>query len=345
LEGLGVQSNVLAFERDYYAGKFQPGDYTSLGRIEHGRYLRRLVPLLRAIRVARPTIREADVVYAFGLDLLLLGWLASRALGQRPKLVYEVSDVREVLTEKGILSRALRWLEQRLVQDVDLLVTTSKAFIDGYYSGMLHMPTLRYQVIENKMDVGPVVPPPNCEEWDGTLRIGYFGLLRCRQSWEILKAAAERGCGRVQVYARGYPMELPGFEAEASTAPYVRFGGPYLVPDDLPDMYDQVDMVWACYPYRGTGVGNWRWARTNRFSEACAFQRPMFAQEGNEDGRVVESQGLGVCLDLSNIQASVDRILNINESDLLSWRHNIANLPRSTYLYTDEHRVLIEALL
>jgi succinoglycan biosynthesis protein ExoL len=344
LDKLGIQPNILAFEREYYPGKPWPGGYRSLGHLQHGHYYKRLVPFVKALLTVRSAAKESDVIYAFGLDILLLGWLASRTLDKRPKIIYEVGDIRAVLIGRSLLSRGLRWLERYLLRSVDVLVTTSEAFITGYFQGVQGLTDLCYQVIENKLD-GDVLPQPKGltahNGWSEILRIGCFGLIRCHRSWEVLKRAVERGNGRVQVYVRGVSMGLENLEEEAQRLPYIEYGGPYVVPDDLPAMYGQVDMVWAAHHH---GETNFRWARANRFYEACYFKRPLFGQVGTLDGQIIEEWGLGACVDLLDVEGAVDRILRISEVELAQWRKNVAQLPKEVYIYTGEHERLIEAI-
>ena len=343
LENLGVQSKVLAFEREWYPGKPWPGGYTSLGQLQHRHYYKRFVPLMKALPMVRAAAKESDVIYAFNMDTLLLGWLASRALDRRPKIVYEVSDIEPVFMGNSVLSRGVRWLERFLLRRVSSLVVTSETYIDGYYQGIQSLSHLHYQVIENKLDANTISQPQSPmtrSEWDGVLRIGYFGVIRCRRSWGILKKAVEKGNGRVQVYVRGIPVGLEGFE-DVQSAPSIDYGGPYIAPDDLPAMYEQVDIAWiASYLTKA----HLCWSRTNRFYEACFFKKPMFAQVGTQDGQIVESLGLGVCVNLMDVDETVDRILSVNEMELGQWQQNVAGLPAHIYTYTDEHERLLKSI-
>jgi succinoglycan biosynthesis protein ExoL len=343
LQNLGVEPEILAFERDYYAGKAWSGGYKSLGKLQHGHYCKRLIPLLKAVPKVRAAVKEADIIYAFDLDVLLVGWLASQAFGKRRKIVYEVGDLG-VLTRDGLFYRGLRLLERYLLQRIDLLVVTSEAYIEGYYRRVQRLTDLPHQVIENKLDATTVTRPQVQSirnKRDESLRIGYFGLIRCRRSWEALKRAAIRGNGRIQVYVRGKPMRLEGFEEEARSAPYVHYGGPYISPDDLPAMYGQVDVVWIAHYMSKNSL---LWNRANRFYEACFFQKPMIAQIGTQDAQVVKDLGLGVCVDLRDINGTVDRILSISKMELSRWHWSIAHLPAYIYTYTDEHKELARYL-
>jgi len=346
LEREGVRPDVLGFQRSYYPGKPWPGGYTILGNLREGQYAKRVPSYLNAFAIIRRCMTKADVVYTFGQDLLGLAWLARLTLGRKPPIVCEVADIQSALTGRGWTSGGLRWLERHAVSRADLLIVTSEAFVSGYYQAIQGICDIPYQVIENKVDEGELAPyegTTDMQEKDGVLRIGYFGLLRCSRSWEILRRASEKGDGRIHVYLRGLPS-WPSMIEEASTSDNVEYGGPYVSPDELANIYERVDMVWAAFPYEGSDVGNWKWARTNRFYESCFFGRPMFTQLGTEDGRVVDSLEIGVNLDLSDIGGSVDQILGIEARDIKRWKGNIDKVPRRVYTYDDEHHVLFQKM-
>ena len=77
LEKNGVEATILAFKRNYYPGKPFDNDYTLLGNISHGQYYKRLIPFMRAFFKIRDAIKNTNVIYTFGLDVLSLSWLVS----------------------------------------------------------------------------------------------------------------------------------------------------------------------------------------------------------------------------------------------------------------------------
>jgi succinoglycan biosynthesis protein ExoL len=336
---LGVEPTVLAFERPYYPGKPITGGYQSLGRVEHGKYFSRLRPLLFALPKVRSACKTADVVYAFSLDLLALAWLATRMTRRRPRFVYEVADIHPTLVGRGVRAAIMRGIERKLLNDSSLLVVTSEAFITGFYRDIQGMSGLRYQLVENKpeLDAGDEpAPRPRLEQ--PHITIGYFGVLRCERSWRVLRRLAEQGQGRIKVYLRGVPLNIPNFEAEARESPWVEYGGPYVAPDELRTMYDQIDLLWVAH--RVDENNSLLWNRTNRFYEGCAFQKPMIAQVGTQDCTVVIDRGLGLAIDLLNPDAVVDRIARITPSDLEQWQSSVSRLPRSVYRENGEHEQL-----
>jgi succinoglycan biosynthesis protein ExoL len=347
LNKLGAEVEILGFKRKHYERKKYDYPYTLLGTIEHLHYFKRLMPILKSTLIVRKRLQTADVVYVFGPDMLALYWLSSLGLRTKVKTVFEVCDIQPILSSNSLLSKAIRLFERILMRKVHLLVVTSEAFITGFFETFLGLTQLRYLVIENKIDSKPPRLPGHEKTKHSLdiLRIGYFGVIRCPRSMEILKTAAEKAKGRIRIYIRGVsPINIVDIEACAKENPWIEYGGQYLSPDDCPYMYGNVDIAWVSYPYEGTQVGNWMWARTNRFYEACFYGKPMIAQSGTEDGRVVEEKDLGMCLDPSDINACAEQILTIRPDDLQRWRNNIRQLPENLYIYTDEHQRLLDIL-
>jgi succinoglycan biosynthesis protein ExoL len=346
LEHLGIQAQVLGFDRGYYSGIQYHGETIFLGDLKEKHYFNRIFRFFYSLPKVYRSIKTTDVLYAFGQDLLGLGWIATLLIKKKPKIVCEIADIQPALTDCGLYSRILRFIERILLIKVDLLVVTSEAFVTGYFQDIQGITEIPYQVIENKVDEESFFSSKAIEvndEKSDVLRIGYFGLLRCRRSWEILRLAAVKGGGRITIYLRGI-IPWDDMRKEMWNSPNVVYAGAYVSPDELSEIYGQVDMVWAGFPYEGQKSGNWCWARTNRFYESCFFKKPMFVQKGTEDSRVVDNLGLGLSLDLENIDICVDQILKMGPVELTQWKHNISQLPKKIYTYSDEHNKLIEAL-
>ncbi|MDY6994850.1 MAG: hypothetical protein SVR94_19870, partial [Pseudomonadota bacterium] len=128
LKFLGAKVKVLSFTRDYYEGSTWDIDVQSLGKIEHGYYMKRLVSLFKVIPKVRTESKSCDVIYTFGLDLLLLSWLAANF--NNKKIVYELGDLG-IRTEKSFKAKLINLLESKLLYLVDKLILTSL----GYYEG------------------------------------------------------------------------------------------------------------------------------------------------------------------------------------------------------------------
>jgi succinoglycan biosynthesis protein ExoL len=351
LKSMGCEVHVFAFSRPYYQGEFR--DYTvyDLGEMSHNKYFSRAFLYISAIFKLRAINKTYNCVYVFGLDLLLLAWFTRVVNFKKYALVYEVPDIRNVVLKRNALGWWLRFLERFLIKRIYLLVVTSPAFLTGYYAGFLRRLPDKNLVIENKILAKSRPhyvsghPPAVADLHREKVRIGYFGLLRCRKSLESLIEVARNSEGRVTVLLRGIFMGTEDLRNEIDSLDHISYGGEYVSPQDLPFLYDQIDVSWVCYPYSRESLGNWRWARTNRFYEACYFHKPMLALKNTEDGKVVDEFGIGQSLDLNRAVQDIAReIETLVREHIDLWNVNIKQVPENIYIFQDEHQHLLNEL-
>lgn len=346
LEKLGCVARVLAFEREYIPMNDNNKDYIIIGKLESKKYYKRMIHLIRVLSQVRNNIKHADIIYVFGLDLLFLAHSARFFIGKKIEIVYEVGDIRTILIGNSVHSIFFRWIEKCLFKYIGLLVVTSEAYVTEYFNKIQRIKNIKYQVIENKIvkeDFNKLVFKERPKK-SNILTIGYFGLLNCERALEILKKVAIQGGRKVEVHIRGIIMKPKNLTVEIGNVSNIKYYGSYIAPDDLPQIYGMIDLVWACYPFSKKKMGNWLWARTNRFYEACFFKKPIIAQDGSIDCHFVKKLQIGLCLDLNHIQQSVDKLLNINNDQLLLWASKIKNISEDVYIYKDEHILLYEKL-
>jgi succinoglycan biosynthesis protein ExoL len=339
LQEVGFAVEAAAFERDYHSGRMPTCPVESLGRIAHGKYLQRIGKMLRALPILRRAMKRSDVAYASGPDMAFFALVAGLGLG-RP-VVVEVGDIRHLQVSPGLKGKLARFVERFVVDACGLLVVTAPGFVDGYYRGRLRCKT-PVLVLENKLDeraMAGLHAAPSSDARSAPLRVGYFGVLRCEWSWKTLAALA-RSRPDIRVVIAGYPMEPADLPAEAAKIPNVEFRGQYRSPQDLPGLYGDVDLVWACYPSPAVTDPDWRWAqaicRSNRFYESCFFQRPIITVAGSGDGVDVERYGLGLVLEDLSTDAILQAVGKVSGEDRAQWQRNVAALPRNVYMYGAE---------
>lgn len=337
----GAEVRCLAFDRPYHKGRPPDCALEVLGRIPHGRYLFRLRVFLRSIDVIRRRIKDVDVVYAFGLDMLLLGWLASLFLNK--PLVLEIGDIRAIQTVAGLKGRLFRRLDKWLVRRADLVVFTAEDFYRRYYQDWLGL-RLNHRIIENKIDFPVTATAPKPPTDGGTLVIGYFGVLRCEWSMRALAALADAYPDRLRIKVAGFSLLPAALLEDLDRRANVTVQGPYRSPRDLPALYGGVDMIWASYAPIAADDWNLRWARTNRFYEACAFGRPLVTRQGSNDGKWVAEYDIGLTLDAVEPEHVVTRFQEVSPAVLCRWQENMRALPSSVFACTDEASSLHAAM-
>jgi succinoglycan biosynthesis protein ExoL len=265
----------------------------------------------------------------------LLGVVAT--IGRTVPLFRDVADLPRLLSSTNAKAALARRFDAWSARRAAGLVVTSEAFYDDYYRPMLGSGAPRCFVLANNVDpevTGPRIAAPFFSQ-DRPLRIGYFGLIRCERSLEILAAVARLAPEGVKVLVRGH--NLIGFDLDqlAADLPNFEVGSQYRSPEDLASVYAACDVVWSCYPYEPANI-NWRLAKTNRFYEACYFRRPQICQAGTKDAKKVIELGIGISVDLADVAGSAAAIAAITRNQLAYMADRLEQLPADVYTYSGE---------
>ena len=320
-----------------------------LGRTLDGRLLQRALSVIKALarlEVTAERVLGADVILARNIEMLAIAASARRRYAPTARLVYECLDIHRMLTSKHADGKLLRLFELFLWRDVDLLLTSSPAFVRHYFVPRGFPAPIK--VIENKVlmpedgHLGangasrPVGPP-----W----RIGWFGMIRCRKSLEILSSVAQEARGAVEVIIRGRPSDGPfsDFDAAVAGRPFIRYLGPYYNSVDLAKIYSEVHFAWAV-DYYETGQ-NSAWLLPNRIYESTAHGAVPIGLSGVETGCWLTTHAVGVVLREPLQEQLVDFFKTLDRTGYANLARAVDTLPR-TNLVSDrtECRALVKAL-
>jgi succinoglycan biosynthesis protein ExoL len=295
-----AQVIVIGFRRTAERLKDVEGCETiDLGATRDGALLARIGSVAAvAMRLARlqKVLRGCQVMLARNLEMLFLAVKARRRYAPNASLVFECLDIHRMLLSKNLSGRLLRSIETSLIRDVDLILTSSSRFISEYFNPRnFNCPIT---ILENKVLLvdheisrprqpsQPIGPP-----W----KLGWFGMLRCRRSFEMLRSVAQGADGNLQVRIAGRPSskEFPDFETLLAGSPHVTFTGPYGF-DELPALYGDVHFSWAV-DFFEQGL-NSSWLLPNRIYESSFFGSVPIAVEGVETARWLAKKQIGVIL-------------------------------------------------
>jgi hypothetical protein len=207
----GAEVTVLGFRRRAdFPSDIHGARVIDLGRTEDARMAQRAGAVLG--RVLRPAIllnaaAGADVIIGRNLEAFALAARARRA-SPRARLVYECLDIHRLLIETSVPARILQAIQARLLRKTDLILTSSPAFVREYFEPSVpDMPPVH--LLENKLltlgeahsaEPAPEHPTPAmAPPWT----IGWFGMLRCRKTFDLLAEIVGASEGQIRVLIAG----------------------------------------------------------------------------------------------------------------------------------------------
>lgn len=305
---LGHPVTVFTFQRGLYKVNTLPPDVeiVELGEVRSGRYLSRILSLVRAVHRVRSIFRgsrEGGILYCFGLDCALLGLLA------KPKwlqLVYEVGDIIYLLRgQSRFVKITMTLLDRLLTRYVNLLVLTSEGFLPHYRHLNHRCPV---SVIENRIvsELAAAYRPVH-HPLPTPIRIGFVGLiyyLECLHGL-ISFVAAHEGY-EAHFFGDGEDIESILAAAERHRG-RVFYHGPFRNPEDLPAIYEQIDVNFVVYDPDDENV---RMLIPNKYYESIFFAVPLVVADGTLLAERVRSQGIGYCIDARRIGAELERVFS-----------------------------------
>ena len=272
-----------------------------LGQTEDAQLGKRILSVLQArLRLGEigQHVRGATVVMSRQLETLVLARTARTRFAPGAMLVQECLDVHRLLVGRSWKSAVLRRLEGWLLRGCDLLLVSSQAFVREHLAPAHGAALPPVMLVENKvlaMELaGQVVAPerPAGPPW----RIGWYGVIRCRQSLLLLAALARRMHGQIEVEIRGRPARnvIPDFDAVVAATPGLSFLGPYDRRRDLAAMYRGVHFAWAIDYYEAGA--NSDWLLPNRLYEGSLHGAVPITLARTETGRWLAGRQAGVLL-------------------------------------------------
>ncbi|QNE04875.1 glycosyltransferase [Croceicoccus marinus] len=290
---------------------------------------------LRAVEVFRNVVspnrlkeefRNTDVIVARNLESLMI---AARVAGDRP-IVYECLDIHRLLLGNGLAGRFIKAVERYLLSRCELIIVSSPAFEREYFAVKPSSPPV--MVIENKVPASiasesEAALPNN----DGTFTIAWFGMLRCRRSFEVLSRLCKKYDGKLRVLIAGKPStaEFEDFASMAAKVPNMTFVGPYSA-EDLPTLYSQCHFAWTIDWFE-EGL-NSTWLLPNRLYEAAAFGVVPIALSGVETGQWLKRREAGLIVnDIPSLYKKLEALDGDQYGRLAS---KVVSIPRSDLVKT-----------
>jgi len=311
-----------------------------LGRSHDAAMAQRAMQTLTCLtrpKALRSFMQGCTVIMARNLEQLAIGYATA---GQRP-LIYECLDIHRLLVASSPPARLIQSVEGRLLKRIDLLLTSSPAFLREHFDKRpLNAATY---LIENKLVVDRV-PTSRPEPLAPTfpICIGWLGMLRCKKTFTVLSDLVSPPDGRIEVMISGKPSpaELPTLAEDVQSVSGMVYTGPYTYAD-LPDLYGQCHFAWAIDWFE-EGL-NSQWLLPNRLYEALAYGAVPILMQGTQMARWAEDHNVG--LRVKDKDDAIHRLLNMSANELADHQARIRDIPLSDVMADDSDcRRLVSAI-
>lgn len=296
----GAEVEIAGFRRaDAPPADLQAEKVIELDITHDARMLQRLVATFKArhgVRNWARSLSRPDVIVARNLEMLAIANGLMQIWPKPPALVYECLDIHRLMLRPDGVGRALRTVEQLLMEPASLLLVSSPAFLSQYFDAQGGPPAI---LVENKVTAPAQAETGRNPALAGDvapIRIGWFGALRCSKSLAALDGLSRAFEGRIEVNLRGRPAltEFDDFHGSVDASPHLRFGGPYRYPDDLAALYSSVHFAWAI-DFFEEGQ-NSAWLLPNRIYEGCLSGAIPIALAGTQTAAFIEERGIGIVI-------------------------------------------------
>lgn len=274
----GFEVYVFGYDRGYYKDNTLPEGviFTSLGSMADGNYIKRIPKLLLSLLKIKMAVykKNINIIYAFGTDNALVAC----KLNSQATLVYELGDLRITGNSPFLQRTIMSFFEKYILARIDYLVLTSSGFEKYFEEKYSTVGKYDVLIVENKISQGLFdISGRNktISTRSGKIIIGLIGLLRYRTIFTLIDAVKNRP-EEFELHIHGDGQLREEVAMRVARISNIRFFGPFKYPDDLPAIYEKIDINYVVYDNQELNV---QLALPNKLYEAIYFGVPLVVAE------------------------------------------------------------------
>jgi len=316
----GYNVNVYAFQRSYYAENTYPEtvEVIGLGEVESGRYFNRIPKLLQSVfRVRKHEKKHSKapaIIYAFGLDMALIG---SLAMPRSTPLIYEIGDIRNPLPHNRLTQKIFAIFEKKVIARCQMLAVTSPGFISDYFSLLDPGIGQKTMVIENKLArevAAKFSRPMKPQVPSKPLKIGYIGFFKYKDCILPLIDAVSKRKGDFELHFYGEGPLKKDILTYTAKHGNIFYHGSFASSRDLQTIYESVNLSYVVYDNRDANV---QMALPNKLYDGPYFGVPLVVAENTLLAERVRELGIGLVVD-PRAEGFADQLLDELTPELLA---------------------------
>lgn len=274
-----------------------------------------------------PVIKEYKensgvVFYVFGFIPALIFYLYSNS-----KYIYEISDLIYGYFKSSFVRKIFKIIDKRIISKSELTVLTSQGFYQYFYNSnikenVLVQPNKVSESLRNIDSNDDLIK-------NDSIRFSFIGFLRYPKT---VFGFAEIIGEMYQNYSFHFYGDSEYREQAAELSEKYKnvfFHGKFKNPDDLQIIYNNVDVIVACYD---TSTFNERVAEPNKLYESIFFNKPIIVSDDTFLAQKVEDLGCGYCIDASTKENILKFINSIDIENINMKKTIIKQIPKESVI-------------
>jgi len=282
-------------------------------------YFKRLMLLYKSLKPIIRKYKDEEVLFFyFMLDIAMICRLLTNK-----KYIYEEYDLMQTYIRSKCVVKILNWLDRFISRNSLMTITSSEGFIKYHYKDK--RPNNIF-LIPNRLNPKIQQHSYSANNYDlHHLRIGFVGFARFESIVHFTKVFAEHFPQHEIHYYGTKSKQFDIFDSY----PNVFFHGVFSNPDDLPRIYQEIDLVLATYDNQYENV---RFAEPNKLYEAIYFQKPIIVSKNTFLAEKVQNLGVGFTIDAMNEQSIIRCFESMTEEMINQCKINEKKIPVSQLL-------------
>lgn len=329
----GFDVKIYGFDRGAYNENaiIEGHEIVVLGEQKNGAdYFSKLKQSYKTLnQIIRTEGKENTIFYCFGYMTALFVML------KKLPYIYEISDILYEKEKFRYIKGIIKKIDKDIVRKSVLTVMTSKGFMHHLFgveqpNNVIIQPnrissSFRYQ---NR---------PPIKGFDiSHLNFAFVGAIRFETIFNVAITIARHHQNH-QFHFYGESNLSQRAIALTQKYPNIFYHGSYKNPDDLTEIYNNIDIVVSCYDVKSIGV---KVAEPNKFYESMFFYKPIIVSENSFLSEQVERFGTGFSIN-PYVEADIsDFITSLNEEMITTKTNNIKAIALEEMLDDDGEKII-----
>lgn len=325
----GHDVSVYGFCRGLYDVNEFPSSIkvNNWGKIESGTgYLSRLCKVYKNLKtIFRKHKDESVIYYCFSFEAALI-----TSLFTKRKFFYEISDLIYCYSNSQVFKWLFGNIDKFIIRRSFRTVLTSGGFFEYLYKKDVESNNEKIIIQPNKLSTYFQDIERTILKRESHFRFAYIGAFRYPNT--IFRFA--------RIIGEKFPNHEFSFYGDSSLTylakelaekyPNVHYYGKFKNPEELSSIYENVDIVTACYDIE---MGeNEKVAEPNKLYEAMAFCKPIIVSKDTYLSKRVEKLGVGFSIDANNDDSIIDFITGLSVDELKKKSLNSYKLPKTEFI-------------